>query len=211
MIELFAARCGPLQKLDRAVDGDVFLIARDQEGDRAAAVFSRLAAAGGEIAEHRGDAAGDAALHVDSAAAVEEAVFHLAREGSMAPGGLIARRHHIGVTGKRDVRRRVSDARIEIVDIGGAGLTKGHAVHFEAGTLEDVFENAERTGISRGYGRAADQIAGNGKGIGHASRLTCHSGGRLPWLGTNSRGRRTWPLLAIPISAEAVGPERDGD
>jgi hypothetical protein len=85
-------------------------------------------------------------------------------------------------------------------------------VHFEAGTLEDVFENAERTGISRGYGRAADQIAGNGKGIGHAFRLTCHSGGGLVLLGTNSRGRRTRPL-AIPaaVSAEAVYPERDGD
>ena len=78
MVELFAARRGPLQELDRAVDGDVFLIARDQEGDRARAVFSRLAAMGGKIAEHRGDAAGDAALHVDRAAAVEEAVFNLA-------------------------------------------------------------------------------------------------------------------------------------
>src|SRR5215471_3004071 len=104
----------------------------------------------------------------------------------MAPGGLITRRHHIGVTGKGDMRRRVTDPRVEIVDISGAGLTEAHAVHFEADTLQDVFENAERTGISRGYGRAADQIAGNRKGIGHALPLNMSQPRRATCAGTKS-------------------------
>jgi hypothetical protein len=60
---------------------------------------------------------------------------------------------------------------IEIVDIGGAGLTEGDAMHLEAGCLQDIFENAERAGIRRGYGRAADQIAGDGDSICHRASL----------------------------------------
>src|SRR3954453_9635705 len=65
MVEFLAARGGPLQQLDGAVDGYVFLVAGDQERDRAFAVLARLAAMGGEMVEHRRDAAGNAALHVD--------------------------------------------------------------------------------------------------------------------------------------------------
>src|SRR5262249_55585250 len=100
MIELFAALRRPLQELDRAVDGYVFLVARDQERDRPSTVLLRLAAVVLEIFEHCGDAAGDTALHVDGAATVEEAVFHLAGERAMRPGGFIARRYHVGMAGK---------------------------------------------------------------------------------------------------------------
>ena len=41
-------------------------------------------------------------------------------------------------------------------------------MHLEASAFEDIFEHAKRAGIGRGYGRAADEIAGNGEGIGHA-------------------------------------------
>ena len=86
----------------------------------------------------------------------------------MRPGALVARRHHVGMAGKGDVRGTVADAGIEIVDIGGAGFAEGDAMHLEAGVFQDIFEDAERAGIGRGYRRAAEEIAGNGKGIIHA-------------------------------------------
>src|ERR1700730_11780728 len=75
MVELLAARRRPLQQLDGAVDGEVFLIAGNQERDRTFAIFCGFAAMIGEILQHRSYATGDAALHVDSTAAIEEAVL----------------------------------------------------------------------------------------------------------------------------------------
>ena len=63
---------------------------------------------------------------------------------------------------------RGADAGIEIVDIGGAGLAEGDAMHLEAGGFQDIFEHAERAGIGRGYRGAAQQVAGDGEGISHA-------------------------------------------
>ena len=168
MVEFLAARRRPLQQLDGAVDGNVFLVAGDQERDRAVAVSAGLAAVGGEIFQHRRDAAGDAALHVDGAAPVEETVLDVARERAMGPCALVARRHHVGMSGKGDVRGTVADTGIEIVDIGGTGFAEGDAVHLEAGALQDILEHAERAGIGRGHRRAAEEIAGDGKGISHA-------------------------------------------
>ena len=163
MVEFLAARRRPLQQFYGAVDGDVFLVAGDQERDRA----FRLAAVRGEIVERSRDAAGDAALHVDGAAAVQKSVLDVARERAMGPGALVARRHHVGMSGKGDVRRAVADAGIEVVDIGGAGLAEGDAMHLEAGGFQDIFEHAERAGVGRGYRGAAQEVAGNGKGVGH--------------------------------------------
>src|SRR6185312_10364876 len=81
MVEFLAAFGAPFQELDGAVDGDVLLVACDQERDR---TFG-LAAVVGEILQHGGDAAGDAALHVDRAAAVEKAVLDLAGERAVRP------------------------------------------------------------------------------------------------------------------------------
>ena len=72
------------------------------------------------------------------------------------------------MAGKGDVRRLSADAGIEIVDIGGAGLREGDAMHLEAGCLQEVFEDTERAGIGGGDRRAADEIAGNGNGVIHA-------------------------------------------
>src|ERR1700716_1923414 len=161
MVEFLAACGGPLQQFYGAVDRDVLLVAGDQERDRAL----WLAAMGGKIIEHRSHAAGNPALHIDRATAVEKAVPDLARERAMAPGALVARRHHVGMSGKGEVRRRVADAGIEVVDIGSAGFAEGDTMHLEAGAFQDIFEHAERAGIRRGYRGAADEIAGNGKGI----------------------------------------------
>ena len=113
MVEFLAAPGAPLQQLDGAVDGNGFLVAGDQERDRA----FWLAAIVSEILQHRRDAAGDAALHVDRAAAIEEAVLDVAGERAVAPCGFIAGRHHIGMPGKGDVRGSAANTGIEIVDV----------------------------------------------------------------------------------------------
>src|SRR5437899_9532080 len=113
MIEFLAALGAPLQKLDGAVDGDVLFVAGDQERNRAL----WLAAVVVQILQHRSDAAGDAALHVDRAAAIEETVLDLAGERAVRPRRLVAGRYHIGMSGKGDVRRLGADPGVEIVDV----------------------------------------------------------------------------------------------
>ena len=82
VVEFLAALGRPLQQLGRAVDRDAFLVAGDQERDRALWLAVMVA----EMIEHGGQRAGDAALHVDRAAAVKLAVGHLAGERRMRPG-----------------------------------------------------------------------------------------------------------------------------
>src|SRR5262245_15824400 len=143
-----------------------------------------------KILQHRCDAAGNPAFHVDRAAAVHHAVLHLAREGAMRPGAFIARRHHVGMAGKGDVGRLRANARIEIVDIGGAGLAEDDAVRFESRAFQDGFENAQRPGIGRGYGWAADEGLGNRDGISHVPGLTRMAGG----------GPDRWGSISISLS-----------
>src|SRR5204863_1900619 len=103
MVKLLAARRDPLQQLDGSVDGNVFLIAGDEKRNRSLAVFSRLSAIVIKILQHGSDAAGDAALHVDRTAAIQDAVIDVARDRAMRPCALISRRHHIGMAGKGDM------------------------------------------------------------------------------------------------------------
>src|SRR5215472_2198934 len=67
MIESFAALGRPFEQLDRAIDRYTFLIAGNQERDRA----SRLAAICGQIVERSRGKAGDPAFHVDGATTVQ--------------------------------------------------------------------------------------------------------------------------------------------
>ena len=62
---------------------------------------------GGEMIEHRRQHAGDRALHVDGAAAEQDAVGDLAGERRMPPARLVARRHHVGMAGEDEMRRGV--------------------------------------------------------------------------------------------------------
>ena len=127
-----------------------------------------LAAMVGEIFQHRRDAAGDAALHVHRAAPVQKAVLDVARKRAMGPCGLVAGRHHVGMSGKGDVRRRVADAGIEIVDIGRVGFAEGDAMHLEAGGLQQILQHGKRAGVGRRYGWAADRSRAMESSISHA-------------------------------------------
>ena len=116
--------------------------------------------------EHGGERAGDAALHVDCAAAIKLPVVDRAGKRRMRPGLLIAGRHHIGVAGEHEMRRGGADAGVEIFHVVGAGLAERHAVHGKAGGLQHGFEKLERAAFRRRHRAAAQEIAGNGYGIG---------------------------------------------
>ena len=117
-----------------------------------------------EMIEHGGERAGDAALHVDRAAAIELAAGDRAGERRMLPRRLVARRHHVGMAGEHQMGRGGADAGVEILHVVGARLAEGHAVHGEAGGLEHAFEKGERAAFLRRDGTAAQQIAGDGDG-----------------------------------------------
>ncbi len=89
----------PFEQLRRAVDGGSLLVAGDQQRDRA--LRPPMAP---DMAGDRRDEAGDAALHVDGAAAVHLAIVDVGGEGRVAPGRLVAGRHHVGVAGEHQVR-----------------------------------------------------------------------------------------------------------
>ena len=96
----------------------------------------------GEIVERRRDGAGDRALHVDRAAAVERVADDLAGERRLRPGGVVAGRHHVGVAGEHEMRRAGADAGVEVLDRRGAGLREGDAVDREARGLAARFRAA---------------------------------------------------------------------
>ncbi len=162
VIELFSALRRPLQQLYGAVDGDVFLIAGDQERDRA----FRLATVGREIVQYGGNRAGDATLHVHRAAAIEHAVLDVPGECAVGPCRFVTGGHHVGVPREGDVRRLRADACIEIVDVGRAGFGEGDAMHLEPGIAEQLLQYAERARVCRRHGGTTQQIAGDGESVG---------------------------------------------
>src|SRR3546814_8505056 len=62
-----------------------------------------------------GDEGGNGALHVDGTAAVKRAVTDLAGEGVDAPGGGIADRNNVGMTGVAEVRSLIAKQGVEVV------------------------------------------------------------------------------------------------
>src|SRR6516162_5573910 len=93
MIEALAAVTRPLEKLDRAVDRNALLIAGDEERDRA----FRFAAVRFQIVKRGGDKAGNAALHVDGAAAIQALLGNLPGKWRMRPRAFVTRRDDVGV------------------------------------------------------------------------------------------------------------------
>src|SRR5262245_23596760 len=83
----------------------------------------------------------------------------------MPPSALIARRHHIGVTGETEVRRGCADAREQVLDIGRALFREGETMHREARRLEHALQVDERAALIRRHRTAANQLARNRDGI----------------------------------------------
>jgi hypothetical protein len=163
----------PAQHLDGAVDRRPFLVAGDQEADRAVERAGREPPLGGR------DEAGDRALHVGGAAAPDHAVAQRAGERAGAPGLLGASRHHVGMAGKAQVRCGIADPRIEVVDVGCARVREFQAVAGEPQPLEDEFQQVERAALRRRHAGAADQIPGQLDRVDHGPRATSYFETRL--------------------------------
>ena len=153
----------PFQQLYRAVDRDAFLVAGDEQRERA---FFRLAAVGGKMLERSGDETSDAALHIDCAAPIKRVARDVTAERRMPPCRLVARRHHVGVPGEHQIRPCVADAGIKVVDRRGAGLGEGGTMHGKSRLRECLLQISERPALCRRHRPAADEIAGNRDGIG---------------------------------------------
>src|SRR4029077_6790364 len=119
-----------------------------------------------KMLERGGDETGDAAFHVDRAASVKPVAGDVAAEWREPPCRLVARRHHVGMPGEDQIRPCGADAGIKIVDRRGAGLGAGGAMHGKSGLREYLLQIRKRAAVFRGYRSAADEIAGNSKGIG---------------------------------------------
>ena len=122
--------------------------------------------------ERRRDKTGDAAFHVDRAAAVEALAGNLAGKWRMRPGALVTRRNDVGMPGKQQVRLRFADAGIEIVDRRGTGLGEHRPLHIKAGARQEILQVSERAAFVRGHRAAADEIASDGNGVGWHGQST---------------------------------------
>jgi hypothetical protein len=151
----------PAKDFVRPVDGIAFLVAGDEEADRA---LEGLALGAQERIGGRGEG-GDGALHVGRAAAPELAVAHLAREGIERPFRLVAGRHHVGVAREAEMRLAAADAGIEVVDARIAPALAGaerQAMARKAHARERRFEHVERARVARRDARPPDHLAGEG-------------------------------------------------
>ena len=166
MIEDLAARGRPFEQLHRAVDRDALLVAGDEEGDRAL----RLAAVRGEIVEARRHRAGDGALHVDGAAAVERVAHDLAGERRMRPFRFLARRHHVGVAGEHEMRALGADAGVEVFHRRRAGFLERDAVDREARVPQQRLDQAQCTAFRRRDRWAAQEVTGKQDRVRHGIR-----------------------------------------
>ena len=115
-IDDLAAPAHPLEHLDRTVHGRAFLIARDQQAERA----GKRAAAAAKEAGRGGDKARDRPLHVGRAAPIKRLIHDLGGEGIDAPALARAHGHDVGVPGEAKVGRRRPVARVEVVNGGRA-------------------------------------------------------------------------------------------
>src|SRR3546814_16988395 len=104
-----------------------FLVAGDQQRDRP------MRTPASQVLADGGDEGGNGALHVDGTAAVKRAVTDLAGEGVDAPGGGIADRHHVGMTGVAEVRSFIAEPGVEVVHPRPVVPGEGQAVTGEIG------------------------------------------------------------------------------
>ena len=88
-----------------------------------------------------GDEGGDAALHVDRAAAVEQPAADLGRERIARPA--VARRHHVEMAGEGEMGRAGAARREQILDRPVRRLAGDEAMDLEAERRQRLFEHVE--------------------------------------------------------------------
>ena len=155
-----AARFQPCQQLGGAVDGGAFLVAGDQQADRA---FGRA------IRQHpfdRGDKGGDAPI------SCRRRRGHTARRPrSSAAKGSCFQPSPGGTTSvwpaKQKCGAAVAQPGIEIFHRRRAAFLEAQAMAGEAQGLQRRFQHIQRAGIRRRHRGAADQLLGEGNRVDH--------------------------------------------
>ena len=128
-----------------AVGAVAFFVAGEEQGEGAGM------RCGGEALQGDGHR-GDARFHVGGATSIESAVAEGGFEGRARPGGKLAGRDDVGVSGEGDERSAAAVRRPEVVGVAEAEVADGKACRVQAGGDERL-----ATGIIRGDGGAADE------------------------------------------------------
>ena len=128
-----------------AVGAVAFFVAGEEQGEGAGM------RCGGKALQGDGHRS-DARFHVGGATSVESAVAEGGFEGRARPGGKVAGRDDVGVSGEGDERRAAAVRRPEVVSVAEAEVADGKACRVQAGGDERL-----ATGIIRGDGGAADE------------------------------------------------------
>jgi hypothetical protein len=145
----------------QAVDGGGFLVAGDEQADRAAESLP----ARRQKPRHRGRETGDRAFHVGGAAADEDAVPSRGGEGVGRPAGKIARRHHVGMAGEAEIAPSLAEPRIEVQHLVGAGLGEFDGLADKTQPFERAREKRDRARILGRDARETDQLRREMHGI----------------------------------------------
>ena len=164
VVEPNALRSEPVAERDGAVERRPFLVARDQEGDRAGGIGAR----GDELLD-RDHHRGERALHVGGAAAMQHAVA-VARHERVA-GPLLERpgRHDVGVAGEREDLRRRRAPRSDRPQVGDAavGRSAGSVRAIEAERRQAGRDQILAAAVRRRHRAAGDQLFSKVEGSRH--------------------------------------------
>jgi hypothetical protein len=165
----------------RAVHRRAFLVARKQERDRAGML--RIA---GDEALGRRDHRSQAALHVGSAAAVQNAVLDDRLERVGVPFLARAGRNDVGVAGEAEQGATVAAAGPDVFH-----GTERHAFHIEAQRFEPCADDLQASLVVGAHGRTPDQFAGQCQGVGRrVGRGQVRSSGWVEGGATYNEGSR---------------------
>ena len=148
----FTALGQPFEHLFCAVDPRSFLVAGDQQTDRAVEARPTLAkpALGGS------DKSGNRPFHVDRTTAPKRTLAQARGERVERPGFAGSGRHHVGVPGKAQIGPALPEAGVEVEDRVAAVAAKHQAVTGEAEGFEIAGDDVERTLVLGGDARPAD-------------------------------------------------------
>ncbi len=173
----------------RAVDRLAFLVAGDDQADRAGQ---------GVCARHCSDEGRDRAFHVDRAAPVEQVAMAGGREGVARPA--LARRHDIDMAGKGEVPARPGRLhRQQVLDRRVLAFSVEEARDREAERRQHGLEAIEHRARRRRHRRTGDQRLGKRHGIGEVERI----GHRAALAKATAVGKPGTAIILFVIPAKA--------
>ena len=153
MVETLAFHQRPFEELDGAVDRRAFLVAGDEEADRAG---ERLL---GDEAQGGGCRRGEAALHVASAAAPELTVGDFGRERIEPPACRVAGRDDVGMAGEGEIGLSPPEPRIEVGDVGRSRRREDDELSGESFLGHEIAQIRQRAAVGRRHRPTADERA----------------------------------------------------